>query len=207
MGSQVDEREPVAPSRVMARQANRAHATFSVILLTSLAVLVGCGQATAGAPVATPSPTFAPTATATAIPTMTATPMASASSTCQPDDYGIYADQAGFLTNLSSAPLPAPPQTKHGIGSTGVNGSVTQGGESGMCTIGAFASVSAFYTQRLPSLGWQYSAPPSALAACFHPSAPAEVWWKGSDTFSWYDQGNAGGGSIFWSYTYCSIQS
>lgn len=181
-------------------------------LFTSLSLLAGCGQTATGSPVATPSltPVSLPTVepTATTAPTATATPTrAPTSSTCQPDDYGIYADQTGFSTNLTDAPLPAPPKTKHGLGSAGANAGVIQGGESGVCTIGTFASVTTFYSQRLPSLGWQYSAPPTALDVCFHGSVPAQAWWKGSNTFSWYDGGNAGGGSIFWSYTYCSVQN
>ncbi len=184
---------------------HRAHVLIGLALFTSILLLAGCGQTVAGSPVATPSPTLTPQPTAMA--TATATPTsATASGACQPDSYGIYADQTGYVANLSDAPLPAPPQTKHGIGSSGVNASVAQGGESGVCTIGTFASVTAFYTQRLTSLGWQYSAPPAAIAACFHGTVPAQAWWKGSTTFSWYDGGGAGDGSIFWSYTYCSTQ-
>jgi hypothetical protein len=61
--------------------------------------------------------------------------------------------------------------------------------------------VTAFYTQQLPALGWQYAALPTALDACFHGTLPVQAWWKGSDTFSWYDGGHASGGSIFWNYT------
>jgi hypothetical protein len=127
--------------------------------------------------------------------------------TCQPDSYGIYASQVGYITGLGDAPLPAPPQTKHGIGSSGDNGTVTQGGESGVCTIGTIETITAFYDQQLPALGWQYSTPPSAIDACFHATRPAQAWWHGFDTFSWALNGDAGGGSIFWSYTYCSAHA
>lgn len=205
MRHNVDDHVPATRSRTVIAPAIHGGIIFGIIWVASVVALAGCGQSVAGSPAATPTPTHAPTATATAteMPTATAT-SAPAGSTCQPDDYSIYASQNGFVTNLGNAPLPAPPQTKHGIGSGGDNGSVIQAGESGMCTIGTFASVTDFYTQHLSSLGWQYSAPPVALAACFHDPIPAKVWWKGSDTFAWYDSGNAGGGSIFWSYTYCT---
>ena len=181
-----------------------------MISLLSLLLLAGCGRASAGSPASALSPTDTPlpTATSTALPTATVTPVrVSTSGVCQPDTDGIYADQVSFETNLGEAPLPAPPKTKHGIGSGGSNAGIMQAGESGVCTIGAFTSVTTFYMQRLPSLGWQYSAPPTALDACFHGAVPARAWWKGSATFSWYDSGDAGNGSVFWSYTYCVIQS
>lgn len=185
--------------------AVRGHVLISIVLLASVAWSAGCGQATARSLIATPSPTSPlPTATATASPTPTHGPT---SSTCQPDLDGIYSDQIGFVASLTDAPLPAPPKTKHGIGSAGVNANLLQGGESGVCTIGTFASVTTFYTQQLTALGWQYSAPPATLDVCFQGSIPAKVWWKGPATFAWYDNGSAGGGSIFWSYSYCSTQA
>lgn len=191
--------------------AIRAYVVMGMVLLASVVLLAGCGQASAYSPIATSSPTvLLPTATATATATPTAIPPPThgpTGSTCQPDIDAIYSSQAGFVATLTDAPLPAPPQTKHGIGSAGVNANVLQGGESGVCTIGTFASVTSFYTQRLTALGWHYSAPPTTLGACFHGSVPARAWWKGSSAFAWYDNGSAGGGSIFWSYTYCSTQA
>lgn len=197
---------PSGRSLAMARQVRGVSSLTSAVILFCVMLLAGCGQAGAASPIATQSATATPQSTATPIPSATAT-SAQASGGCQPDPYSIYAEQTGFVASLTDAPLPAPPQTKHGIGSSGVNGSVSQGGESGMCTIGAFASVTAFYTEHLPSLGWQFSAPPASISACFHDAAPAKVWWKGSATFAWYDGGAAGAGSTFWSYTYCAAQS
>lgn len=182
-----------------------------IAVLIAAAVLtvcmVGCGRGVgATGPVtvtATPTSTALPTATPSPAPTAT---RVASDGTCQPDPYGIYADQTTFVTGLN-APPPAPPKTKHGIGSAGNNGNVTEGGESGVCTIGTFATVTQFYTTQLPSLGWQYSAPPTTLDPCFHGTVPSRVWWKGTGTFSWYDGGNAGGGSTFWSYTYCSVHA
>lgn len=205
-----DAREPIVRGRLMMAPARWALFLTGVISLMSLLLLAGCGRTSAGSRAVTPSPTetILATASSTALPTATVTPMrVSTGGVCQPDTYGIYADQVSFETNLGEAPLPAPPKTKHGIGSGGSNAGITQAGESGVCTIGAFTSVSTFYTQRLPSLGWQYSAPPTALDACFHGTVPAPVWWKGSATFAWYDGGDAGDGSVFWSYTYCVLQS
>lgn len=208
MGHRIDEHTRVERGRPMMPPAHRARTLIGIVLLSSLAVLVGCGQAAGGSPVATssPIPTPLPTVTPTETETATAT-SAPTNGPCQTDPYGFYTDQTGFVTSLNAAPLPAPPKTKHGLGSTGVEGGVSQGGESGMCTIGTFASVSAFYNQHLPALGWQYSAPPAALAVCFHNGVPTQAWWKGSTTFTWYDSGDAGAGSIFWSYSYCSVQS
>jgi hypothetical protein len=76
-----------------------------------------------------------------------------------------------------------------------------------MCTVGTMATVNDFYNSHLPSLGWRYSAPPANLDPCFHGNVPAKAWWKGKDTFAWYDGGDAGGGSVFWSYTYCSVNA
>jgi hypothetical protein len=90
------------------------------------------------------------------------------------------------------------------------NGNLTQGGESGVCTIGTLASLTNFYTSLLPTQGWHYSAPPAVLTPCFHPTVPAQAWWIGSSTpsatFSWANGGNAGSGSIFWSYGYCQVR-
>lgn len=167
-------------------------------------LLIGCAPASSAAPhpTATPWSTATPSATDTA----TAAPV-TASTTCQPDPFGIYSEQAGaYETTLNSVPLPAPPQTLHGIGSTGVNANVSQGGESGVCTVGTFEQINSFYAQQLPMLGWSYSAPPAALAPCFHSGVPQKAWWKGSNTFAWYFQSDAGGGSIFWSVSYCTVQ-
>lgn len=178
---------------------------LAAAVIASLALLTGCGQ-TVGAGADATATTIAtappPSPTPTLTPTATSGPTAT---TCQPDTYGIYSDQTAFVSSLTDAPLSAPPQTKHGIGSSGNNGSVTSGGESGVCTIGTFATVTSFYTHLLPTLGWQFSAPPTTIAACLHGATPSKVWWKGSNFFDWYDDGNAGGGSIFWSYTYCSV--
>lgn len=213
MGYTSNECAPATRDLRITPRAHPVHVLIATVLLTSLVILAGClagcAPVAAGSPDATPSPTRAqlPTATATATVSPSATASASASGPCQPDTYGIYAEQTGFVTDLAVAPLPAPPLTKHGIGSTGNNASVTQGGESGVCTIGTFDAVTAFYSEHLPALGWRYSAPPSILSVCFHSAVPAQVWWKESDTFSWFDGGDAGGGAIFWSYSYCSVHS
>lgn len=118
-------------------------------LLLTICFCAGCGSvaevptstATSLPPTATPVPST---------PTLTATPPAGAGSTCQPDPYGIYSG-SGYVTQLTDAPLPAPPETKHGIGSSGTNSGVTQGGKSGVCTIGTNASIAAFYSAQLPS--------------------------------------------------------
>lgn len=182
----------------------KRRALAGAILMAGVALLTACGQTAAVSPAATA--TALPTATA--MPTLTTTPTsAPAATTCQPDAYDIYASQTSFVTTLTDAPFAAPPQTKHGIGSTGINGTVSQGGESGVCTLGSFATVSAFYSHLLQTQGWQYSAPPPTLGPCFQGSTPAKAWWKANDTFAWYDSGSAGGGSVFWSYTYCSVHS
>ncbi len=184
--------------------STRACLLVSVFVVAVL--LVGCAQVSSAAPrpTATPSPTAAtPTATDTPTPRP-----ASASTTCQPDPFGIYSDQAGaYETTLGNVPLPAPPQTLHGIGSAGANAGVSQRGESGVCTVGTFEQINSFYAQQLPALGWGYSAPPAALAPCFRSGAPQKAWWKGASTFAWYFQSDAGGGSIFWSVSYCTVQS
>jgi hypothetical protein len=184
---------------------------LAAAVIASLTLLTACGhtagagpQATATATVPLPSPT--PTLTATPTPTATATSGPTAT-TCQPDPYGFYSSQTSFVTSLTDAPFAAPPRTKHGLGSAGNNGTVTEGGESGVCTIGSFTTVTAFYTGLLPALGWQFSAPPAAITACLHGATPSKVWWKGSNYFAWYPGVAAGGGSIFWSYTYCSVHS
>lgn len=181
----------------------RACLLISVFAIAVL--LLGCAQTSSAAPrpTATSMPTATPTTTDTPTPSS-----AAASTTCQPDPFGIYSDQAGaYETMLNNIPLPAPPRTLHGIGSTGVSGSVSQGGESGVCTVGTFEQINSFYAQQLPALGWNYSAPPAALTPCFHSGVPQKAWWKGSNTFTWYFQSDAGGGSIFWSVSYCTVQS
>lgn len=212
MSCPADKRPSLARGHRLTPLARWPSVCLGMVALLSMVLLAGCRHSGAGSLAATMSPTSASlptvTPTATTPPTATTTPKsATASRSCQPDTYGVYASQSGYVATLTDAPLPAPAQTKHGIGSGGANAVVTQAGESGMCTIGTFAAVTAFYTQRLPALGWRYSAPPPALDACFHTGVPTHAWWKGSDTFSWYDDGDAGGGSIFWSYTYCTAQT
>lgn len=205
MGDSIGEHAPAGRKCQKVPLNLRVRVFIAIAMLTGLVLLAGCGETAAGSALRTPPPTPTPLPTATATATATPTHSPTATSPCQPDPDGIYAEQAGYVTTLTDAPLPAPPKTKHGIGSGGDDGGVLQGGESGLCTIGTFASITAFLTQHLQSLGWQYSKPPTALSACFHYPVPDQAWWKGSDTFAWYDGGDAGHGSIFWSYTYCSV--
>lgn len=210
-----DEPAPSTHAQLQPPSTRRPPVAMGIALLFSLLLFAGCGHGAAGSV----DITAYPTDTAPLSPSATVIPMATfsmasatptgvrASGVCQPDPFGIYADQTTFVTTLDEAPLPAPPQTKHGIGSAGANASVMQGGESGVCTIGTFVSVTDFYAQRLAALGWRYAALPPAFAVCYHSALPARAWWKGSETFAWYDNGDAGGGSIFWSYTYCLVQS
>ncbi len=183
----------------------RFPARRALAILSALLCLAACAAPTTPARVsATATTPLAPTAS-NATPTS-----ASASGPCQPDTTGLYAAQTSFVATLPDAPLPAPPQTKHGVASSTTLAHATLRSESGMCTIGTFASVTAFYSQQLPALGWQYSAPPAALYACYPDAGPPELWWKGSNVFSWfqgaYESGDAGG-STFWTYDYCSVQS
>jgi hypothetical protein len=154
-----------------------------------------------------------PTATATATSVASPTPLVSPSptlgptaTTCLPDDFGIYSSQTTYITTLDVFSLPAPPKTKHGIGSAGTNSYGTLGGASGLCTIGTQASIDAFYDAQLPALGWRYSTPPAMVTQkCTAGGAPwtGVHWWKGNDLFSWVGAGNARGGSVFWSYSFC----
>lgn len=172
-------------------------------IIASLLVIAACGPTTArraiGAPSATATPsTPAPEASATAQP----------GSTCQPDDYGIYAQQPGYIANIDVAGLPAPPQTKHGIGSSGVSNGVSRGGFSGMCSIGTPDSINAFYTAQLPTLGWTFGTPPTTLTTACTSGGLAlwngQHWWKGQTLFAWDIEGPAGEGSTFWGYSSCS---
>jgi hypothetical protein len=173
-------------------------------------LVVGCGSSSAitirdtSTPPATVTPVaLAPTATAAPTSTATAGPTAT---TCLPDDFGLYASQTTYTTSLDAFNLPAPPETKHGIGSTGTNSYGTMGGESGMCTIGTQASIDAFYDGQLPTLGWSHSTPPASVTQnCSANGAPwtGVQWWKANDLFSWVGAGDAGGGSVFWSYNFC----
>jgi hypothetical protein len=131
---------------------------------------------------------------------------ARAETTCLPDDYGLYADQTAYDTAIDVPNVPAPPQTKHGIGDSGTNAYGTFGGDSGMCTIGTAASINAFYTAQLPALGWSHSLPPAAVTQkCTGGGAPwgGVQWWKDKLLFSWSVAGDAGGGSVFWGYSFC----
>lgn len=167
-------------------------------MLLCLALLAACA----------PTATTRVPATATTLPATSATPTgAAASDPCQPDAGGVYAAQTGFVATLPHTPLPAPPQTKQGVASLTQLAHATLQGDTGMCTIGTFASVTAFYTQQLPALGWKYATPPAALYACFPDAGPPIFWWKGANEFAWYEGADAGAGSVFWSYTYCTVQS
>ncbi|HEX9037413.1 MAG TPA: hypothetical protein VF808_10530 [Ktedonobacterales bacterium] len=205
MSASIERNELMTPRRQPSR---RARAFAGALLIAGMALLTACGQSSGGTPAATETATVPlPTATATLAPTPTAPATATSgptATTCQPDPYGIYSEQTSYVASLTDAPFAAPPKTKHGIGSSGNNGTVSEGGESGVCTIGSFTTITTFYDHLLTGQGWQFSAPPSTIAACFHGSTPAKAWWKGLDTFAWYDSGSAGGGSVFWSYTYCA---
>jgi hypothetical protein len=75
-----------------------------------------------------------------------------------------------------------------------------------MCTIGTQASIDAFYDMQLPALGWSHSTPPPMVTQkCSANGAPwtGVQWWKGNGLFSWAGAGDAGGGSVFWNYTFC----
>lgn len=182
----------------------RVHRLLLGSLITLLCgVMAACGQTSVSRSIGS----SAATATATPSPSATATP----DSTCQPDTYGLYAQQAGYDTNIDVAGLPAPPQTKHGIGSSGVANGVSRGGFTGMCTIGTADSINAFYTARLPALGWTFGTPPAALTTACTSGGLAfwsgNQWFTNQTLFSWDIEGPAGAGSTFWGYTSCAMVS
>jgi hypothetical protein len=179
--------------------------TLAVVALVGGLLLTSCGMSTP----ATAGIANSPAATATAVPP-TDTPMppsaAPAETTCLPDDYGLYAAQTTYFSALDAFNLPAPPQTKHGIGDSGTNANGTFGGDPGMCTVGTAASINAFYSAHLPALGWSHSLPPVAVTQkCTAGGAPwgGVQWWKGNGLFAWQISGSAAGGSVFWSYSFC----
>jgi hypothetical protein len=187
----------------------RAALLLATLLVVGTMLLAACGSTASATHLSTPA---LPTDTATPLPSPTTppvTPTATAgltSTTCLPDAYGLYSSQTTYITSIDAFNLPAPPKTKHGIGSTGTNSYGTLGGASGLCTIGTQASIDAFYDAQLPSLGWSHSTPPSAVTQkCSASGAPwsGVQWWKDNGLFSWGGDGDAGGGSVFWSYNFC----
>ena len=123
--------------------------------------------------------------------------------TCTPDVAGIYPTRAYDTGNLpNTTDIPAPPLTKDGLGSAGVNGNVSQGGFGGECSAGTAASINSFFTTELPVLGWNHSAPPVLLAPC---GTTGSQWWKGHEIFSWNTSGSAGASGVFWGYGECTV--
>lgn len=184
----------------------------AALVLLFACLYAACGSSTGiarqdPAPTNTTAPTLVPTVTEVP-PTATSTPVTQ-TTTCQPDDYSLYANQTTFITILVAG-IPAPPQTKSGIGSSGTNTKFTSGGEVGICTIGTSASITAFFAAHLPALGWSNTAPPAAVVATCSSNGEGwsnVQWWKSHTLFSWSAGNNAGGGSIFWSYTFCQAGS
>ena len=168
-------------------------------LLGATLILLACGSASVAV---RPTATISPTATATAIPpTPTFAPP-----TCVPDVAGVYADP--YVTTLPNFDLPAPPLTKHGIGSAGTVGNLTTGGTAGMCSAGTAATLDAFYTTTLTARGWSHSAPAATLTtACTAGGASiwaGTQWWHDTSMFAWQSTGSAGTSGIFWSYSFCT---
>jgi len=123
--------------------------------------------------------------------------------TCTPDVAGIYPTRAYDTGNLpNTTNIPAPPLTKDGLGSAGVNGNVSQGAFGGECSAGAGAPINSFFTTELPVLGWNHSAPPVLLAPC---GTTGTQWWKGHEIFSWNTSGSAGASGVFWGYGECTV--
>jgi hypothetical protein len=185
----------------------RAALVLATLLVASTVLLAACGITSSATHLSTP---VVATDTATPLPSPTTPPVTPTAgptaTTCLPDAYGLYASQTTYITSLDAFYLPAPPKTKHGIGSTGTNSYGTMGGASGLCTIGTQASINAFYDAQLPALGWSHSTPPSAVTQkCSASGAPwtGVQWWKDNNLFSWGGDGDAGGGSVFWSYNFC----
>jgi hypothetical protein len=75
-----------------------------------------------------------------------------------------------------------------------------------MCTVGSAASINAFYSAQLPALGWSRSQPSAVVTQkCTAGGAPwgGVQWWKGNELFAWQVSGSAGGGAVFWGYSFC----
>jgi hypothetical protein len=188
----------------------RAWWLLGVLLSSGVATsCAGMTSSVASIPAATftPPPTVrvVPTFTPTEVPTPTSPPNPPGETTCLPDPYQIYWSQNTFITQIDLG-LPAPPNTKHGIGSSGVNPSgVLMGGTSGNCTIGTVEGLTSFFQSHLSGLGWSMTTPPSALLnACQNlQGSSSNRWWKGKEMFGWAAGGDAGGGSFFWGTGLC----
>lgn len=173
-----------------------ALAATILALVPTLFVLAGCG-------VTARVVKLAPLATAT-VHAHTATPTSATSglATCQPDPGGIFAAQPSFATLPAQGPIPSLPLTKRGNGGSRYGNGVVTNAQS-LCSLTTGPALDTYLTGQLPRLGWQYGPPAGDLAgAC---GLTGSQWWQGTSIFQWSDQGDAGGGSFFWSYTLCAI--